>query len=72
MRASNDTIVPSGSAVWRIQMRARVAVHVPEERLLPAVDHLHRPSGPQGEEAGVDLEAHVLAGAERSAHAAEA
>ena len=52
-------------------MRAGMAVHVPEERLLPGVHDLHGPAGAQGEQAGVDVEAHVLPGAERAAHPAE-
>ena len=52
-------------------MRRRVAVDVAEEALLAAVLHLHRPAGAQREQAGVHLQADVLAGAERAADAAE-
>ena len=47
----------------------RVAVDVPEERLLAPVDHLHRPAGVQREHAGVGLHRDVLAPAERAADA---
>ena len=46
----------------------RVAVHMAEERLVAAVDHLHRLAGVQGQKAQVDLQRQVLAGAERPAH----
>ena len=46
-------------------------MHVAEEGLLAGVDHLHRPAGPQRQQADVDLEADVLAGPERPAHAAQ-
>ena len=52
-------------------MRGRVPVDVAEEALVPAVLHLDGPTGAQRQEAGVDLEADVLAGAERPADAAE-
>jgi len=51
--------------------RGRVPVHVPEERLLPGVDHLHRAAGVQREQARVDLHGQVLAGAERAADAGQ-
>src|SRR5260370_41348503 len=41
------------------------------KRLLPAISHLHRPPGAQREHAGVDLHAHILAGAEGAAHSRE-
>ncbi len=44
----------------------RVPVHVPEERLLPAVGHLHRPVGAQRQQAGVHVHRQVLAAAERA------
>ncbi len=71
MRASKLTSVPSGSARVPHPDARRVAVHVAEERLLAGVDHLHRPAGVQREQARVDVQAHVLAGAERAADAAE-
>nr|BFE88469.1 hypothetical protein GCM10020093_110700 [Planobispora longispora] len=46
----------------------RVPVHVPEERLLPAIDDLHGPAGAQRQHARVDLHRQVLPGAERAAH----
>ena len=46
-------------------------MHMAVERLLPAVAHLHRAPGAQGEHARVDLHADVLAGAERAAHSRE-
>jgi hypothetical protein len=49
----------------------RVAVHVAVEGLLPAVDHLHGASGPEREEAGVDLHVDVLARAEGASDARE-
>ena len=49
----------------------RVAVDVAEEALLPAVLHLHRPAGAQGQQAAVHLQADVLPGAEGTADAAE-
>ena len=39
-----------------------------EERLVSAVDHLHRLAGVQGQKAQVDLQRQVLSGAERPAH----
>ena len=48
-----------------------VAVDVAEERLLAGEHHLHRPAGVQREQAEVDLQADVLAGAERAADAGE-
>ena len=51
--------------------RRRVAVDVAEEALRPAVGDAHRPPEPQREQARVDLQADVLAGAERAADAAE-
>ena len=51
--------------------RRRVAVDVAEEALGAAVRDAHRPAEPQREQAGVDLQADVLAGAERAADAAE-
>jgi hypothetical protein len=50
---------------------ARVAMHVADERLLAAVDHLHGAAGAQCEQAGVDLHRDVLAAPEGAAHAAE-
>ena len=50
---------------------AGVAVHVPEEGLLSGVHDLDGTAGTEGEQAGVDVEAHVLPGAERAAHPAE-
>jgi hypothetical protein len=44
-------------------------MHVPEERLLARVDHLHRPPGVESEHAAVDLHREVLAAAERAPHA---
>ena len=55
----------------RVLHPARMAVHVADERLLAAVDHLHRPPGAQREQARVDLHRDVLAAAERAADAAE-
>ena len=49
----------------------RVPVDVAEEALGPAVLHPHRTAEPKREQAAVDLQADVFAGAERSAHAAE-
>ena len=49
----------------------RVPVHVAEERLLPGVDHLHRPAGVQRQQARVDLHGQVLARAERAADAGQ-
>ena len=51
--------------------RGRVAVDVAEEALGPGVGHAHRPPEAQGQQAGVHLQADVLAGAERPADAAE-
>ncbi len=48
-----------------------VPVHVPEERLLAAVAHLHRPAGPQRQQAGVHVHREVLAAAEGTAHPGE-
>jgi hypothetical protein len=48
-----------------------VPVHVTEERLLAAVDDLHRPAGAQREQARVHLHRQVLPGAERAADAAQ-
>src|SRR5467141_4487026 len=48
-----------------------MSMHMAVERLLPAVTHLHRAPGAQGEHAGVDLHADVLAGAEGTAHPRE-
>ena len=39
-----------------------------EERLVAAVDHLYRLAGVQGQQAQVDLQRQVFAGAERPAH----
>ncbi len=49
----------------------RVTVHVPEERLAPGVHHLHRSPRAQREQARVDVQAHVLARTESTAHPAE-
>ena len=49
----------------------RVAVDVPDERLLAVVDHLHGPARAQREHRGVDLHREVLAAAERAADARE-
>jgi hypothetical protein len=49
----------------------RVPVHVAVERLLAGVHHLHGPPGVERQQAEVDVEAQVLAGAERPAHAGE-
>ncbi len=49
----------------------RVTVHVPDERLLARVDHLHRPARVQREQRAVDLHREVLAAAERAADAGE-
>ena len=48
-----------------------VAVHVADERLLAAVDHLHRTVRVQREQRAVDLHREVLAPAERAADAGE-
>ena len=48
-----------------------MAVDVTEERLLAAVEDLHRAAGAQGQQAGVDLHGQVLAGAEGAAHAGQ-
>jgi hypothetical protein len=44
-----------------------MAVHVPEERLLTVVRHLHRTAGAQRQHARVHLHAQVLPAAERPA-----
>ena len=49
----------------------RVAVDVADERLLAAVDELHRPGGVQREQGAVDLHREVLAASERAADAGE-
>ncbi len=49
----------------------RVAVHVPEERLLAGVDHLHRPAGAQRQHARVHVHRQVLAPAEGAADAGQ-
>ncbi len=46
----------------------RVAVHVPEERLVPGVHDLDRLPGVHCQQAGVDLHRQVLPAAERAAH----
>ena len=46
-------------------------MHVAEERLVTAVDHLHRTPGTKREQAHVHLEAHVLARPERAADTSE-
>ena len=48
-----------------------VPVHVAEERLLAAVDHLDRTAGVERQQADVHLQAHVLAAAERPTDAAQ-
>ena len=58
-----------GGGVVAVAERGRVAVHVAEERLLPVVEHLHRAAGVQRQQAQVDLQGDVLAGAESAAHA---
>ena len=63
--------MPSARAWCRIQIAAGVPMHVAEERLVTAVDHLHRTPGPQREQAHVHLQAHVLARPERAAHTGE-
>jgi 3-methyl-2-oxobutanoate hydroxymethyltransferase len=50
----------------------RVAVHVPEDALVTAVRDADRPTGAQRQEAGVHLEADVLASAECATDAAGA
>ena len=51
--------------------RGRMAVHVTEKALLPAVGHSHRAAGAQRQQAGVDLQADVFASTERAAHSPE-
>ena len=51
--------------------RRRMAVDVTEEALRPRVVHAHRSPEPQRQQAGVDLERDVLAGAERPADAGQ-
>ena len=46
-------------------------MHVAEEALFSAVGKTHRPTGVQREQAGVNLQADVFAGAERTAHSPE-
>ena len=71
MRAAHvDEPAVAGGAVLVAHARG-VAVDVAEERLLPPVEHLHRPPGAQREQAGVDLHREVLAPAERPAHAGQ-
>ncbi len=65
-----DQLPLAGGAVL-VRHPGRVAVDVPEERLLPAVQHLHGPAGVQGQHADVDLQRDVLAGSEGSADARE-
>ncbi len=48
-----------------------MAVDVAEERLAARVHHLHRATRAKGQQAGVDVQAHVLARAERSSDATE-
>ena len=54
-----------------VVQRRWVAVDVAEEGLLAVVDHLHGAFRLEGEHAGVDLHAEVLATAERAADAGE-
>ena len=65
-----DQLAVAVRAVLVAQPR-RVAMDVAVERLLPAVDHLHGPAGAQREQAGVDLDRHVLPAAERAADAGQ-
>src|SRR5215207_9334244 len=69
-RADVDEPAVGGRAVL-VAHRAGMAVDVADERLLAAVDHLHRPARAQREHAGVDLHRDVLAAAERATDAAE-
>ncbi len=62
---------PVGARPVRVLHARGMAVDVAEERLVAAVDHLHRPAGAQREHARVDLHRDVLAAAERAADAAE-
>ena len=61
--------VPVGPVLEAHQRR--VPVHVPEERLLPVVDHLHRLAGAQGQQARVHVHGQVLPAAERATHAGQ-
>ena len=59
---------PVGLRVVAVPELGWVAVHVSVEALLPAVDHLHRAAGAQGQQTQVDVETEVLAGTERPTH----
>ena len=63
--------VAVGGGVVAVAHPGRMAVHVAEERLLAVVEHLHGALGVQRQQAQVDLQGDVLAGAERPAHAGE-
>ncbi len=65
-----DQPAVAGRAVLEAHAR-RVAVHVPVERLLPVVDHLHRLAGVQGQHARVHVHGQVLTPAERAADAGQ-
>ncbi len=52
--------VPVGCRLVAVPHPRRVTVHVADEALLPVVDHLHRATGGQGEQAQVDLQRDVL------------
>ena len=70
LRLDVDQRAVAAGAVLEAHHR-RVAVHVPEERLLPVVDHLHRLAGVQRQHARVHVHRQVLAAAERAAHAGQ-
>ena len=66
---ADEPAVP-GRAMLRVDPRG-VAMDVPREGLLPAVDHLHGAAGVQREHRRVDLHRQVLAAAEGAADAGQ-
>ena len=64
-------ITPSAVGVVPHPDLGRVAMDVAEEALLAAVRHTHRAAGAQRQQAGVDLQADVLASTECPADSAE-
>ena len=69
-RADADELARAGGTVLHPDLR-RVPVHVADERLLAAVDHLHRPVRVEREHRAVHLHRQILATAEGAADARE-